>query len=516
MRRLIEYLPEVLRDIREYKGVFNAQESELEELATAQDDLLASQFLNDDTEWVKHQNEMTAVFEGGTGEPRYDGAGLLIEPETENLVPSPDDLTDHINKGFGLTLYKDRAVYNGSSSVVLQKSRFIADGGPLNFWMEAYGNAAFLELCIYDYAKGINIKQITFELTETPQRFETSVSSSTSGNELELRLWFYKGTTHINWMQLERASFGTSKTLGVRAAESISIPGLQYLEGAIEFKANIASHTKRQITDKFPTLLEMTRADGGTGLRLRHADNAATYELATFNDSGAMTATTFGDSLIPIGTPELKFSISLSNVTLECDGTPVAAINNPKLPKEWGRIFLLSDSEGRNQPSASVGDVKTYSINGSLLAWWPLQQHLNALRVNSLAYFIIQRWERLLNIIPNDFETLAERRYRIMIRLIEQIPHTLKNLKRQLDYICGANGYSLELFKDEYRLKVRVFLTVKQKFGEVKELLARVIPANILLDFSLLYNQHLTLAKYTHAQLSNYTHDFIRNEVLPE
>lgn len=308
-------------------------------------------------------------------QPRYEGAGVRIEPGTENLVPSPDDLTDHIDKGFGLTLYKDRAVYNRSGSVVLQKSRFIADGGPLNFWMEAYGNAASLQLNIYDKARGINIKQITFELTETPQRFETSVSSSTSGNELELRLWFYKGTTHINWMQLERKTHGTSKINGTRAPETLSVPGLPTVEGVVEFTVEITDRTKLQ--DGIRRLLTIRNAaNTQNALSLYHRSDAAIYHLATTDDAGAVTGVNFADSLIPNGTRTLKFGITTSAVTLYCDGVEIARINNPALPRAWGRIYLGSSKAGTDHADTSFGEFRQSKSDGTLLGYWPLQSDL--------------------------------------------------------------------------------------------------------------------------------------------
>jgi len=44
--------------------------------------------------------------------------------------------------------------------------------------------------------------------------------------------------------------------------------------------------------------------------------------------------------------------------------------------------------------------------------------------------------------------------------------------------------------------------------------LQRVIPANMIIDLRLIYNQHLTLKQFTHAHLQTYTHNQLRNEVI--
>ena len=65
-----------------------------------------------------------------------------------------------------------------------------------------------------------------------------------------------------------------------------------------------------------------------------------------------------------------------------------------------------------------------------------------------------------------------------------------------------------------YTVKVRISLTRKSMFDDVKILLQEVVPANHIVDLSLLYNQHMTVGQYTHGELSTWTHDYIRNEVL--
>jgi hypothetical protein len=65
-----------------------------------------------------------------------------------------------------------------------------------------------------------------------------------------------------------------------------------------------------------------------------------------------------------------------------------------------------------------------------------------------------------------------------------------------------------------YTVKVRVALTRKNMFDDVKILLQEVIPANHIIDLSLLYNQHFTVGQYKHGELSTWTHNYIRNGVL--
>ena len=84
--------------------------------------------------------------------------------------------------------------------------------------------------------------------------------------------------------------------------------------------------------------------------------------------------------------------------------------------------------------------------------------------------------------------------------------------------ICGNDeskgpNYSVKLDANNYVLTVRVALTSKNVLSDVAKLLDRVVPSNLLIDLSLLYNQ---LSKFTHEELKKYTHIQLREEVFEE
>jgi len=126
----------------------------------------------------------------------------------------------------------------------------------------------------------------------------------------------------------------------------------------------------------------------------------------------------------------------------------------------------------------------------------------------------VKRWEAILKIYPKASDSLDDRKFRIIAKINEQSPFTITSLNQQLTNLCGADGYTSILQNTIYKLIVRVALTRKANYDDVEKLLRRVAPANIDVDLSLLYNQHSLLAGYTHMQLSTYTYNQIRNEVM--
>ena len=128
----------------------------------------------------------------------------------------------------------------------------------------------------------------------------------------------------------------------------------------------------------------------------------------------------------------------------------------------------------------------------------------------------IERYEQIFSIFPQDTDTLDERRFRVLAKINAQLPFSIRRLRQQLATLCGEDGYRMEIDGGRYMLTVKVALTAKRNQQAVEELLADIVPANMVCTTSLLYNQHADLTRFTHAQLALLTHFEIREEVLPD
>lgn len=126
----------------------------------------------------------------------------------------------------------------------------------------------------------------------------------------------------------------------------------------------------------------------------------------------------------------------------------------------------------------------------------------------------VSRWEKIMKIVPKATDTLEARKFALLAKSTEQLPYTFTALHGQMEMLCGEDGFSIERNVNTFTLKVRVALAAKSNFDAVKELLERVVPANMIVDISLLHNQNEVISAYTHEQLSAYTHEQLRNEVV--
>jgi len=126
----------------------------------------------------------------------------------------------------------------------------------------------------------------------------------------------------------------------------------------------------------------------------------------------------------------------------------------------------------------------------------------------------IKRWEKILKISPMGTDTLDDRRFRIINRYNIQLPYTYRMLEAHLQKMCGKDGYVMSYNKETWTLSIKIALTSKKQYQEILNLVNQMIPANIILEYGLLYNTHEILSAYTHEQLSAYTHESLRSEVM--
>lgn len=126
----------------------------------------------------------------------------------------------------------------------------------------------------------------------------------------------------------------------------------------------------------------------------------------------------------------------------------------------------------------------------------------------------VKRFEDMLGIIALDDDTIENRIFKIVSRWNNDSPYTTKMIKDKLEILCGDDGYSINVEYNNYKIVIRVALTSKKNYSEIEKMLNAVIACNLILDLSLLYNQHSALASFTHSQLAAYTQYELRNEVV--
>lgn len=155
-----------------------------------------------------------------------------------------------------------------------------------------------------------------------------------------------------------------------------------------------------------------------------------------------------------------------------------------------------------------LGDAENPEINN---LWLDNQIVLNNQFINTLDEQGCARWEKMLDITPKGTATVEDRRLAILARINASLPYTYRQLENFLRNIC-ADDYTMTLDNENYTLTVLLSLSRQNQFDEVSNLLARVIPANLICNVSLKYNQYKIIKPYRYRLLVNYTCHEIRVE----
>ena len=101
----------------------------------------------------------------------------------------------------------------------------------------------------------------------------------------------------------------------------------------------------------------------------------------------------------------------------------------------------------------------------------------------------VSRWESMLGISPKGTDTLDERKFRVLSKLNQELPYTLRKLEQVLTTLCGPDGYSIELNAAEYNIEVKLGIANHNNYGEVERILKAMIPANLTQVIILLFNR---------------------------
>ena len=92
----------------------------------------------------------------------------------------------------------------------------------------------------------------------------------------------------------------------------------------------------------------------------------------------------------------------------------------------------------------------------------------------------IARYEKLLNIKPNSYDTLLARQSRVITRWNDQGVYTLKTLKEKLTVLCGEDNFSIVTDFVNYAMTINVALSLSGQAHELEYMLKWLVPANIV------------------------------------
>ena len=137
---------------------------------------------------------------------------------------------------------------------------------------------------------------------------------------------------------------------------------------------------------------------------------------------------------------------------------------------------------------------------------------LNNMFIETADEYGIKRFEEIMGIYPEADDDLETRRFSVSVKWSDKLPYTAEILDGLLETLCGKDGYRLKVDNGKYILTVKLALSNEDNVDEVRELLDRVAPANLITKITL-FNTHAILNSLTYAQLNKFTHKEVREEI---
>ena len=128
----------------------------------------------------------------------------------------------------------------------------------------------------------------------------------------------------------------------------------------------------------------------------------------------------------------------------------------------------------------------------------------------------IARFEKMFDLQPLKGDTLQTRQAKVLERYTNTVVYTMRGFIERLNAICGAGNYTVELIPDEYRINVTLDIHYAKLVNTIGSMMGDMIPANMLCTFTVSYNTHGLLAKYTHQLLSRFTNNELRTEPMDD
>ena len=157
---------------------------------------------------------------------------------------------------------------------------------------------------------------------------------------------------------------------------------------------------------------------------------------------------------------------------------------------------------------------RLYDIND--WQWDELDQNvelINAdMQLSTMSMQMCKIMEAYIGLKGQDDDTVEEKRFRIQGAENERTPYTFEVLKKRLDEMIGEDRVFLQIM--DGTLKADIALESKKNVVFIKELIDQVVPLDLIIEFSMIWNTYNKVHEYTHQYLSGKTHTEIKEEVL--
>jgi hypothetical protein len=129
----------------------------------------------------------------------------------------------------------------------------------------------------------------------------------------------------------------------------------------------------------------------------------------------------------------------------------------------------------------------------------------------------LKYWEQTLGITVDEGKDLAFRRSRIRAKL-RGVGVTTVAMIQNVSESFSNGEVAVTEFADQFHLEIKFVgtLGIPPNMDDLTATLREIMPAHLQWDYIFIFNTHAVVGRYTHAQLSAFTHYQLKNDHLPE
>ncbi len=126
--------------------------------------------------------------------------------------------------------------------------------------------------------------------------------------------------------------------------------------------------------------------------------------------------------------------------------------------------------------------------------------------------YATKRYEKIVGIMPKLTDSLEKRQLDILAIYNEVPPFTYERLYEMLESLLGKDGFKMSLDIPNYYLKIVLKRDKLQFIKQVNDMLERIVPVNIILDYSIDWNTWSDLKPFTWGTLLSATWKEVRED----
>lgn len=104
----------------------------------------------------------------------------------------------------------------------------------------------------------------------------------------------------------------------------------------------------------------------------------------------------------------------------------------------------------------------------------------------------ISRFERMMNIFPDEGADLETRRFNVLVKWNDEAPPTDEVLISRLTALCGEGKFTVNPHYEDYAIDITTEVGIKEAFDAVTALIQDMLPCNLVLTIQNTLNDKKT------------------------